>query len=154
MECELPIRITVMNPPPDTAFAIQRGKNELLAPLTANAKSVTFELSVRISERKASGGPNVLGPYAQGTPDDRFIYVNSGTLAGQKDTPWTRRAKIKTAGISWQLIEQTLAASGTLEAVIDGRAKDEGPCCGTVPLISAGWTVCARGNDRARKKIK
>lgn len=143
MDRELPIRVTVIEPPLGVTFAIQRGKDELLPPSKVSAKSLVFDLSIRVSERKSGGPPNVLGPYAQGKPDDRFLYLNSGTMAGQQDSGWTRRAKIKTAGINWKLIEQTLATPGAvLEAQIHGLAKDGGPCCATVPLVNGAWKVC------------
>lgn len=153
MDRDLPIRITVIEPPRGVTFAMQRGKDELLSPSNASAKSLVFDLSIRVSERKAGGAPNVLGPYAQGKPDDRFLYLNSGTLAGQKDTRWTRRAKIKTAGINWKLVEQTLATPGAvLEAQVDGHAKDGGPCCATVPLANGGWKVCQSTQSKRRVK--
>lgn len=143
MDRELPIRVTVIGPPPGVTFAVQRGKDELLPPSKVDAKSIVFDLSVRVSERKAGGAPNVLGPYAQGKPDDRFLYLNSGAMAGQRDSCWSRRAKIKTAGIDWKLIEQTFATPGAvLEVQIDGHAKDGGPCCATVPLVNGGWKLC------------
>ena len=141
MDRELPVRVTVINPPAGVVFAIQRGKDELLPPTKTSSKSLVFDLSVRVSERRAGGTPNVLGPYAQGKADDRFLYLTSGTLAGQKDSGWTRRAKIKTGGIDWKLIEQAFAIPGAvLEVHIDGRAKDGGPCCATVPLAKS-WEV-------------
>lgn len=143
MDRELPVRITVLRPPPGVTFAVQRGKDELLPPSKVGAESLTFDLSIRVSERKPGGEPNVLGPYAQGKPDDRFLYLNSGTLAGQKGSCWTRRAKIKTGGISWKLIQQTLTTAGAvLEVQIEGRTKDGGPCCASVPLVNGGWKVC------------
>jgi hypothetical protein len=142
MEHDLPIRVTVLHPPKGVTFAMQRGKDELLPPSKVSAESLVFDLSVRVSQRKGGGAPNILGPYAQGKPDDRFLYVNSGTLAGQENTPWTRRAKVKTGGISWKLVEQILATPGSvLEARIDGVAKDGGPCCATVPIVHGGWTI-------------
>jgi hypothetical protein len=141
MDRELPIRVTVINPPLGVTFAMQRGKDELLPPSKVSSKSLVFDLSIRVSERKAGGAPNMLGPYAQGKPDDRFLYLNSGTLAGQENSCWTRRAKIKTGGINWQLIEATFATPGAfLEVQIDGQAKDGGPCCATVPLAKT-WEV-------------
>ena len=143
MDRELPIRVTVIEPPLGVTFAMQRGKDELLPPSKVSAKSQVFDLSIRVSERKADGAPNVLGPYAQGKPDDRFLYLNSGTMAGQENSCWTRRAKIKTGGINWKLIEQTFATPGAvLEVQIEGQAKDGGPCCATVPLVNGGWKVC------------
>ena len=99
-----------------------------------------FDLGVRVSERKGATSPNVLGPYAQGKPNDRFIYLNSGTMAGQSESCFTRRAKIKTEGITWTLVERALAHRASLEAQIEGRAADGGPCCATVPLLG-GWNV-------------
>jgi hypothetical protein len=155
MDHELPIRVTVLRPPPGVTFAVQRGKDELLPPSKVSAESLIFDLSVRVSERKAAGAPRVLGPYAQGKPDDRFVYLNSGTMAGQRDSCWTRRAKIKTGGISWKLIEQTLATTGAvLEVKIEGRMRDGGPCCATVPLIDGGWTVCATTPSARRAKTR
>jgi hypothetical protein len=155
MDRELPIRVTVMTPPPGVTFAIQRGKDELLGPSQVSANCLVFDLSIRVSERKAGGAPNVLGPYAQGKPDDRFLYLNSGTMAGQRDSCWTRRAKIKTGGINWELIEQTLATPGVvLEVVIDGRAQDGGPCCATVTLMNGGWRICPTRPSTRRAKTR
>jgi hypothetical protein len=155
MDRELPIRVTVVGWPPGVTFAMQRGKDELLPPSKVSANSLVFDLSIRVSERQSSGAPNVLGPYAQGQPDDRFLYLNSGTMAGQKDSCWTRRAKIKTGGINWKLIEKTLATPGAvLEVVIDGRAKDGGPCCATVPLVDGGWRICPTRPSTRRAKTR
>jgi Family of unknown function (DUF5990) len=140
MDAELPIRITVLHAPPGVTFAIQRGKDELLPPSRSKDGSLICDLSVRVSERKGGGSPNVPGAYSQGKPDDGFIYLNSGTLAGQPESCFTRRAKIKTGGITWQLVKQALADDATVEAQIEGRARDGGPCCATVPLLG-GWKV-------------
>jgi hypothetical protein len=140
MDRELPIRIVVLRVPPGVTFAIQRGKHELLPPSRSKHDTLIFDLAVRVAERKAAGSPNVLGPYAQGKPDDRFIYLNSGTMAGQQDSCFTRRAKIKTGGITWTLVKKVLADGAVLEAQIEGTAGDGGPCCATVPLLG-GWKV-------------
>jgi Family of unknown function (DUF5990) len=139
------MRVTVLRPPPGVTFAMQRGKGELLSPAKVTAESLVFDLSIGVSKRKPDGAPNVRGPYAQGKSGDRFLYLNSGTMARQEDSCWTRRAKIKTGGITWKLIEQTLTtAEAVLEVQIEGRAKDGGPCCATVPLIDGGWKVRTR----------
>ena len=139
---ELTIRIVVKGAPPGVRFAVQRGKSDLLAPGRHDENEIVFDVPVRVSPRPGSRVPNLLGPYAQGPVSDRFLYVNSGTLAGQARTEWTRRAKIKTAALSWALVDEALSqGQGRLLAVIHGRAKDGGPCCGTVPLLGEGWAV-------------
>ena len=142
MEYELPIRITIVRTLEGVKLAVQRGKSELIPPSQVDGDTVSFDFIVRAAERKGGGAPNILGPYAFGTPNDRFFYVGAGTGAGQWESPWRRRAKIKTKGITWALVEQTLARRGAvLEARIDGRAKDGGPSCATVPLLEGGWAV-------------
>lgn len=142
---DLVVRIIVKNVLPDVKFAMQRGKSELLEPLGQTETERVFEVPVRIAVRPGSETPNVLGPYAQGPASDRFLYLNSGTLAGQADTSWTRRAKIKTAGISWALVDEATALGNAMLLVeIHGRAGDGGPCCGTVPPLGGGWRVVAK----------
>lgn len=100
---------------------------------------MTFEFAVRVGKR-SGGEPNFLGPFAQGPPAGRFVYINSGTLAGQSDSGWTRRAKVPLTAITWSLIERAQATGGVLETSIAGTGGDGGPACGTVPLRSA-WRV-------------
>jgi hypothetical protein len=70
------------------------------------------------------------------------VYITSGTLAGQADSCWTRKAKVHLSGITWKLIEQVLSTpDSTLEARIAGMAGDGGPACATVPLLENGWRI-------------
>ena len=101
---------------------------------------MTFEFEVRVGTR-SGGQPNFLGPFVQGPPAGRFVYINSGTLAGQTDSPWTRRAKVPLTSITRALIERARMAGTILEVEIDGAGRDGGPACATVPLMSGGWRV-------------
>lgn len=137
----LPLRLVVVDPPAGVAAAMQCGGHELLPPSRASDAEVAFELGVRVGTR-GDGAPNFLGPFAHGTPADRFLYVNWGTSAGQWGSPWTRRAKVKLAGIGWDVVEETLKRPGAaLEARIRGTGRDGSPCCATVPLLDGGWRV-------------
>lgn len=139
---ELPIRIIVVNPPKDVSFCVQRGKTELLPPSRTASDALIFDFTVRVGAQQANGAPNLLGPFTQGTPTERFVYVNSGTLAGQVASGWTRRAKVRLAGITQAMIEAVLAAPGAvLEVRIAGTAKDGGPAAASVPLLGAGWQI-------------
>lgn len=149
MEREIPLRITLVHPPRDVVFCLQRGKAEIVSPIRATGDDLSFELSVRVRDGRPDGLPNFLGPFTQGPPTGRFVYVNSGTSAGQAGSCWTRRAKIQLSGISWALIEEALAApDAVLEARIAGVARDGGPACATVPLLEGGWRIAkARGSS-------
>ena len=130
------LRIIVENPP--VRFAVQRGKDELLEATSASATELVFDFSVRARD-DGSDTPNFLGPFAQGPVGGRFVYVNSGSLAGEPGSQWTRRAKVPLGSISWSLIRN--AAGAVIEARIAGTARDGGPACATVPLLGSGWKV-------------
>jgi hypothetical protein len=147
-ERELPLRITVVHPPEGVTFRMQRGKTgqaDLVPPAHALQDALSFDFSLRVAAERSSGQPNFLGPFAQGPPDGRFVYVNSGTSAGQANSCWTRRAKVHLSGITRQMIEQVLSdPEAILEARIWGLAKDGGPACATVPLLDDGWRISRR----------
>lgn len=138
MELQLPIRVIVENPPSDATIAVQRGKaGDLLEPTVAAKGSLTFEFSIRAAYE--SGKPNFLGPFVHGPKGERFLYVNSGTLAGQAGSVWTRRAKLHLSSINWKLVQKVASTRGaTLEGRIAGTGRDGGPACATTPIIG-GW---------------
>ena len=136
MDRDLPLRIVVLDPPPGAHFAMQSGRKDLVPPVRSTSRELVFDFSVRVRDDRPDGHPNFLGPFAQGPRDARFVYINSGTYAGQTDTRWSRRAKIPLAGITWLLIDK--AGDGILEARIPGTGSDGGPTCATVRNFG-GW---------------
>ena len=142
-EPELPFRIVVEHPPAEVSFAVQLGRKDLLIPVVSGTELV-FEFRLRVKPG-AAGRPVFLGPAAQGPPHDRFVYVNSGTMAGQLNSPWTRRAKIKLATIDPSMVERVLRHSRTfLEARIPALGRDGGPSCGTTRPLGDAWRVVER----------
>jgi hypothetical protein len=137
-DTELRLRLNVLDPPKDVRFQMQRGRSDLVPPVRQSRNALRFEFSVRIGERP-NGNPNFLGPFTQGPPEARFVYVNSGTLAGQPESCWTRRAKIPLTGITWQLIEAARRDGAALEADMPGRGRDGSPTCATVKGVT--WQV-------------
>jgi hypothetical protein len=141
VEQQLAIRIVVVEPPPDVRIAMQRGRNELIEPARASPRELVFEATVRVRDNRPDGAPNLLGDVAQGPVFSRFVYINSGTMAGDETSRWTRRAKVSLTGITWELIQK--ARGKPLEARVKGTARDGGPSCASVPLIG-GWRVVTR----------
>jgi hypothetical protein len=92
-----------------------------------------FTFAVRVTGDRAAGPPRFVGPFAQGPPTARFIYIDVGKLAGQADGAFERRIKVPLAGITWDLIGPRL-----LEARIPGTGRDGGPSCATVRPVG-GW---------------
>lgn len=141
---ELALRVVVLRPPPGVAMRMQHGPHGLLEPSSASAERLVFDLSVRVAGARADGGPNLLGPFAHGPRDDRFLYVNSGTAAGQAGSRWTRRAKLKLGGITRELAEAALGApDAVLQTEFEGMGRDGGPTCATVKEIE--WRLVRPG---------
>ncbi|HEX3100148.1 MAG TPA: DUF5990 family protein [Pyrinomonadaceae bacterium] len=141
MKQEIPIRITVLRPLAGVSMKVQRGKDELLPPIAVEENAIAFEFEITVDLSAAT--PNFLGKYAQGPKDQRFIYVNSGSYAGQPGTCWNRRAKISLMSVTREQIEALVAKPGTiLEAKFEGIGRDGGPTCASVKGVE--WKVVSK----------
>jgi hypothetical protein len=139
---EIPVRITVRRPPLGVAFAVQRGRDELLEPTTRRAGALVFDFAFGISGNLHS----LRGPYVQGPSAARFVYLNAGTRAGQLDSSWNRRAKLPLTGISAAMIAAALRSpAARLEVEVEGTAPDGGPVVATVKSLV--WRVATSSSS-------
>lgn len=129
------LQIRMLRPPVGVQWCLQRGSSDLVSPAIGTGKDLTFECEVRARLAADGGGVRFLGPFTQGPPKARFIYLCAGTSAGQHGSVWTRRAKIPLAGITWDMCSRPGAK---LVAEFEGTAKDGGPACATVKFPQAG----------------
>jgi hypothetical protein len=121
---------------------MQSGRTDLVPPTSESSSRVTFDFSVRAVVGDGDAPVNFLGPFTQGPPKERFVYINTGRRAGQGGTAWDRRAKIPLKGIEADLVRRALASpGGVLEVSIAGRGKDGGPVCATVKLPPEAWQL-------------
>jgi hypothetical protein len=143
MKRQLNFRIVVEDPVGGATYAVQRGRSELLPPSRSTKSKLEFEFQLTLADIDADP-PRLTGEFAQGPAKQRFVYVNSGTMAGQTNSGWTRRAKVPLYDIKRSVLAKAVKSKSgdlVLEARFHGVAKDGGPACATVPLLS-GWTVC------------
>jgi hypothetical protein len=139
-ELIVPLRIRVLRPPPGVQWCLQKGSSEpVSAAIGAANKDLTFDCEVR-AQPDGTGGVRFLGPFTQGPPKARFVYLCSGTSAGQHGSVWTRRAKIQLGSITWDMVHEASAKKKKLVTEFEGTAKDGGPSCATVKLTT-GWHV-------------
>jgi hypothetical protein len=135
------LRIVMEDPVPGVAIVLQRGvtaKAELVRAAATSPEALVFEFDAAAEGSLPDGRPRLLGPFVQGPPQARFVYLCVGQSAGQHGSKWNRRVKVPLGGISWDLV-QALPQGGRLEARIAGRGRDGSPACATVPLLPPGW---------------
>ncbi len=140
---ELLVSIRIEAPPFDVAWALQLGRSELLPP-SQRSPHLEFQTTVRVVVG-TNGELDFRGPAVQGPRAGRFIYLTSGTRAGQRDSCWDRRAKVSLEGLRLLLAQEpsdTPITSGV--AAINGTGRDGGPACASVPLLGTGWSLVPR----------
>lgn len=144
MDGEIPIQLVLVDAPSGVDYGIQHGRGNEYKTMFVQQRTrgdVTFNFALKVSDSRKDGEPNFLGPYAQGPPTGRFVYIDVGTYAGQKNTQWSRRMKVPLAGITWEMIRKATSKPGLgLRAKIPGTGRDGGPNCATIRLID-GWEV-------------
>ena len=141
MTNKVTLRIILQGPTPGVVYGLQKGKGsnyETVLKQTSDSTDLIFQFNVE-AKHGDNGKIILLGPFAQGTPQDRFVYIDIGTYAGQKGSPWSRRLKIPLSGINAELVN-TLSENTILWCKIPGTGKDGGPNCATVKPFS-GWKV-------------
>ena len=147
MKNTLPFRIIMIDPPAGVDYGIQEGSGsvyETIQKQRSSGKSLTFHFEVRIGE-SSDDTPRFLGKVVQGTPGERFVYIDIGTYAGQQDSVWARRLKIPLSGIINKMIDKVMSDPDLIfETTVPGVAKDLGPNCGTVKPFE-GWRVSKKG---------
>ena len=143
MNQDLTLRIILETPPSGVDFALQKGSGhvyETIQTQRSASNDLQFDLEVKIKNiDQNSEEPNFIGPFVQGAAPDKFIYIDIGTYAGQRDSIWGRRLKIPLQGITIEMINVTVSdPDNLLVAKVAGTGKDGGPNCATVKPFN-GW---------------
>jgi len=144
IEQGLRLRIVLGKPPVGVDFGLQEGKGhdyKTVQKRRSKGKDLSFDCTVIVKDNGDDGLPYFLGPLTQGPATGRFLYIDIGKIAGQRDSCWERRIKVLLSGITWDMIQEVSADSKlVLEAHFPGTAKDGGPSCGTIRPLD-GWKL-------------
>lgn len=144
MQHQLRLRIVLEKPPAGVDFGLQKGGGsdyETIQKQKSKAKDLSFEFTVAVKDDSKGSFPSLVGPFVQGPPGRRFVYIDIGTYAGQTDTVWSRRLKVPLSGITWDMVERSSKGSkALLETRVPGTGEDGGPSCGTVKPFD-GWRL-------------
>lgn len=84
---------------------------------------VNFDRNMQKGDRSKDNLPKLSGNFVQGSADNKFVYIDIGTCAGQSDTIWSRRLKIPLTGITWKDID-LLSTNSMLQANVPGTGRD------------------------------
>ena len=145
MSTVLTLRIILERPVKGVVYGLQEGKGNdytTIQKQEGDGRDIVFEFDARY---KIEGNSVVLlGPFAQGPPNERYAYIDIGTLAGQSNSCWSRRLKIPLTGISHDMVQQFLSNSGLILATtVPGTGSGGGPNCATVKPFE-GWRLINR----------
>jgi len=141
----LALRITVIDPPPGIAWALQLGRDELVPPTRQSGGRITFDFTVDVVTGETPGAFRLRGKAVQGRPGERFVYLGIGSYAGQPGAAFDGRAKISLEGITRPLLDAVQGrGASVLEAEFAGTARDGAPARASVALMGEGWRVGAR----------
>jgi Family of unknown function (DUF5990) len=143
MERELNFRIVLEKPPAGVDFALQKGKGsdyQIVQKQRSGARDLVFEFTAT-PKTGTDGTPNLLGPFVQGPPGARFVYIGIGAFAGQAGG-WSRRLKIPLSSITRTTLDQVKNRRAVFETHVPGSGKDGSPNCATVKPFD-GWKLVA-----------
>ena len=139
MAREITLRVVLEHPPKGVDFGLQKGRGsayETTQKQRSDGKDLTFEFTPVIKDSGSDAIAVLSGPFVQGPPGERFVYIGIGTFAGQVDSCWSRRLKIPLAGITIKMLQ----AGKVLEARVPGTGRDGSPRCATVKDFE-GWKL-------------
>ena len=125
MAGELTLRIIIEQPPTGVDYALQKGSGsvyETVQKQRSQGQDLIFEFQPSIREGVSDSMAALGGPFVQGPPRQRFVYIDIGTCAGQAGSCWSRRLKIPLEGIP----SKAIGAGGVLEARVPGTGRDGG----------------------------
>src|SRR5690242_15311403 len=120
MESEITLQIVLIKPTPNVIFGLQKGSGsnyETVQKQIATSNDLSFKFTIKVKgDRSKEKFPKFSGSFVQGSADNKFVYIDIGTYAGQSDTIWSRRLKVPLTGITWKDID-SLSGNSLLVAI-------------------------------------
>jgi hypothetical protein len=123
----------------DIYLGIQRGDDVIDAAPT-NQKRVVFEPCFRVLPLP-DDKTNFLGPFAKGTPTQRFFYLSWAVMSAEGELTMIGRAKVHLSHLRWSAIEESLRSGKPLTVKLrltDPRGR---PRCGSIRGEDVSWHI-------------
>jgi Family of unknown function (DUF5990) len=121
----------------EVAVGVQRGR-EVVDVHPADAAEVAWAFDVT-AVRDRSGAADVRGPFVQGRPGERFVYLSWDGIGTDGQRAMFRRAKLM---LDPALLARAAATTGaTLVADVELKMPDGSPLCAAVRPPAVAWSV-------------
>jgi hypothetical protein len=126
--------------PPGEALrlGIQRG-TVVIDDVLGEGDEIPFSFSVTVRPRQ--GGIDFGGPFVQGRPGERFVYLCWGTRDEAGGWEMERRAKIPLVGITPAQAETAGRTGQPIEAALEMTDARGRPVCASYPPDRIAWRV-------------
>ena len=118
-------------------IGIQRG-DEVEEAVPANTEGIVFEPSFQVSPLP-NGKTNFLGPYAKGTPAQRFFYLSWVVKDQAGNLTMFGRAKIQLSHLSWAQVEAAVGSGRGLSVAVSLTDQRGKPRTGTIQGEDVRW---------------
>jgi hypothetical protein len=139
----LAFRIIIEKPAAGIIYGVQEGNGnsyKTFQKQLSGYDDLLFDIELPVKGNK-EGGLVLHGPFIQGPPHERFLYVDIGSYAGQENAAFSGRLKVPLPNISEEFIKEA-ADGGVLVTRISGT-KGGHPNTGTVKPFD-GWKLDRR----------
>lgn len=126
---DVPMRIVIEQPVIGVAHSLQDKDGQPLTPKRSTAgEALAFDFVVQTAP-----GPKFTGDQVRREgPERRFVYIRIGELAGDLNSPWSRRMKIDIHDIAQPLLDRAVNGGQVIELAVNGTARDGTPACATI----------------------
>jgi hypothetical protein len=121
----------------DIYLGIQQ-RNDIIEAAPATEKRVVFEPSFRVL-RLSDDKTNFLGPFAKGTPTQRFFYLSWAIKNGEGGLTMIGRSKVHLSHLRWSEVEESLQTGKPLTVKLRLTDKRGLPRYGSIKGEGISW---------------
>jgi hypothetical protein len=114
--------------------------NDILDPVPGDAAEAGWTIDCKI--RQTDDGVDVTGPYVQGRPGDRFVYLSWLSDQGPGPCGMFRRGKIRLDALPEPVVRHALA-DGPIAVRIRLTDDRGGPACATIGPPDVAWRIAS-----------
>ena len=118
---------------------VQR-KREVVDPVPGDAPEACWDLQVDVVPGQ-HGGLDFRGPWVQGKPGERFLYLSWGEVGENGAFAMFRRAKLWLATIGEERLQQAIETSAVVEGRLPLTDSRGGPLCASVRPPTIEWSL-------------